>query len=187
MSIRDGHSAFRHTPYPRPNSTHSSSGKVPSNGKRGSQTPSASSSRLEQVLDDLNTDSTLRGSNSEFLKTRRAVAKYNFAVRDQEITLQQEENAAKHANAEADFQRQAKLKKLDIQMSKQQERTVDKKVKLINLKIRLAQLQSGNSGGPAINIGDENDMEDDDEEEDVGDADLGDMNLEDDFDLGGAY
>ena len=103
-----------------------------------------------------------------------------------QITLQQEENAAKHANAEADFQRQAKLKKLDIQMSRQQKRTMDKKVKLINLKIRLAQLQSGNLGGPAINIGNENDVEDE-EEEDLGDANLGDMNLKDDFDLGGAY
>jgi len=62
------------------------------------------------MLDNLDADSTLRGSNTEYLKTRRAVAKYNSAVRDKEIDFQREENAAKHANAEADFQRQARLK-----------------------------------------------------------------------------
>jgi len=141
------------------------------------------------MLDNLDADSTLRGSNTEYLKTCRAVAKYNFAVRDKEIDFQREENAAKHANTEADFQRQARLKELDIQMIRQQERTMDKKVKLINLRIRLAQLQSGNSGGPPINVDNEDNMEDDGDDMGLGlgDADLGDMNLEDDVDQGGAY
>jgi len=117
------------------------------------------------------------------------VTKYNFAVRDKEIDFQCQENVAKHANAEADFQHQARLKELDIQMIRQQERTMDKKVKLINLQICLVQLQSGNLGGPTINIDNEDDMEDDGDDEDLGlgDADLGDMNLEDNVDQGGAY
>ena len=66
---------------------------------------------------------------------------------------------------------------------------MDKKVKLINLRIRLAQLQSGNSGGPPINVDNEDNMEDDGDDMGLGlgDADLGDMNLEDDVDQGGAY
>jgi len=66
---------------------------------------------------------------------------------------------------------------------------MDKKVKLINLRIRLAQLQSGNLGGPPINIDNEDNMEDDGDDEGLGlgDADLGDMNLEDGVDQGGAY
>jgi len=95
---------------------------------------------------------------------------------------------AKH-NAEADFQCQARLKELDIQMIRKQECTMDKKVKLINLRIHLVQLQSGNLGGPTINIDNEDNMEDDGDDKDLGlgDANLGDMNLEDDVDQGGAY
>ena len=182
---RDGHSAFRHSPYPRPQSTRSLPSAIPSVAKSG-KIPSTKrvslstggSSRLDEILNGLDAESTLHGSSVDVLRTHRQVAKYNFAVRGKELDLQREENMSKHANAEADYQRQANLKRLNIQKGKQKERTLNKKLRLMNLRIQLAQLKS--KGGP-INVDDE-DMEDDDFMEDdvnLEDDDLGDMSLGD--------
>lgn len=79
-------------------------------------------------------DAELRADSADAHRTRRAVAKMNYSLRDKEITHQREELALRQANAEAEFQRQLQLKLQD-------EKVASIEVQKLKLRIKLEKMQ----------------------------------------------
>jgi len=84
----------------------------------------------------------LQVGDADYNRTRRTLAKYNFAVRDKELAVQREEQASKYANAETEFRCQVDLKKLNIELRQAEENAISKQVQLLQLQIELAKLKS---------------------------------------------
>ena len=84
--------------------------------------------------------------------TRHYVAHMNYAIRDKEISLQQDEIHFGRENAEAKFRRQEGLKKLEIKLKQAKENAYSKQIEALQLQVWLAKLQSSkqpsSSSGP---------------------------------------
>jgi len=77
----------------------------------------------------------------------------NYAIRDEEISLQQDEIHFSCENAEAEFRCQEGLKKLEIKLKQAEENAYLKQIEVLQLQVRLAELQSSkqpsSSSGPS--------------------------------------
>jgi len=95
-----------------------------------------------QKLNELEDEGSLQAGDPDLNRTCCMLAKYNYAVREKELSVQREEQALKLANAEVEFQRQVDLKKLDIELKLAEENAVTKQVQLLQLQIELAKIKS---------------------------------------------
>ena len=108
--------------------------------KRGGSS-SASGSKYECRLNELE-EGVSQVGDADFNQTCHTLAKYNFAVRDKELTMQREEHVLQLANTETEHQCQVDLRKLDIELKQAEENTVSRQVQLLQLQIELAKMKS---------------------------------------------
>jgi len=120
-----------------------STGKSPSDSSaRQGVSSSASGSKYAQKLNELEDKGSLQAGDPDLNQTRHMLAKYNYAVREKELSVQCEEQTSKLANAEVEFWCQVDLKKLDIELKLTEENAVTKQVQLLQLQIKLAEIKS---------------------------------------------
>jgi len=74
--------------------------------------------------------------------TAHSQKKYNYAIKEKELSVQCKEQALKLANVEVEFQCQVDLKKLDIELKLAEENAVTKQVQLLQLQIELVKIKS---------------------------------------------
>jgi len=155
----DSRTAFRQqSPYARPPSSARSSSSLPSHlssdspafstTKKGS---AGAASRVKAELYDKLSDFGKETEEASADRTRRYVARMNYAIRDKEISLQRDEIHFGRENAEAEFRRQEGLKKLEIELKQAEENAYSKQIEALQLQVRLAELQS--SKQPSLSSG----------------------------------
>ena len=106
--------------------------------------PSGGAAMITKRIEDLDKESDLFQAEIEDVKTRRAALRYNYAICDKELDVQKEELNFERSNAELAFRREQDLRMLDIQYQKAQESTFAQQVQVLNLQIRLRELDRHN-------------------------------------------
>ena len=106
--------------------------------------PSGGAATITKRIEDLDKESDLFQAEIEDVKTRRAALRYNYAICDKELDVQKEELNFERSNAELAFRREQDLRMLDIQYQKAQESTFAQQVQVLNLQIRLRELDRHN-------------------------------------------
>ena len=146
---RDGRSAFRHSPYSHPPSSvgSASSARIGGTSTKIASSPSTKTP-ISAQFKELDRQSEALLENKGSASGSRAALRYNYAIRKQELNNKREERVAQQANAEVEFMREQELKKLDIQLKKQEERAYDCQIEVLRLQIQYQQVMhvSGANG-----------------------------------------
>ena len=156
--VRDGHSAFRPSPYARPPSSVSS---VASSLKISNSVPSTSASTKiissSSAKDPFSAQFEELDRQSQALldiggSTSSSAVRYNYAIRKKELEYQREERLAKQASAETEFMREQELRKLDIRLKEQEERAYDRQIQVLRLQIEYQHAMSAHASaaGPSF-------------------------------------
>ncbi|KIJ61942.1 hypothetical protein HYDPIDRAFT_169341 [Hydnomerulius pinastri MD-312] len=150
----DARSAFtRHTPYPRPPSTISSS-SLRSGQTRSASTPStrmtSSGARdaISRKIEELDKESDRHEEDADS-RTRRAAMKYNYSIRKKELELQHDEHSAQMANAETAYRREHNLKMLDLQLKQAEETAFSRQIEMLRLQIELKNMEQASASQPS--------------------------------------
>ena len=149
-SSRDSRNAFatRPSPYSRP----PPSASAMSYTSATKRVPSGSGTTITKRIEDLDKKSDLFQAEIEDVKTRHAALRYNYAIRDKELDVWKEELNFERSNAELAFRWEQDLRMLNIEYQKAQESTFAQQVQVLNLQIRLRELDRCNessTGGPS--------------------------------------
>ena len=149
-SSRDSRNAFatRPSPYSRP----PPSASAMSYTSATKRVPSGGGTMITKRIEDLDKESDLFQAEIEDVKTRHAALRYNYAIRDKELDVRKEELNFERSNAELAFRWEQDLRMLDIEYQKAQESTFAQQVQVLNLQIRLRELDRCNessTGGPS--------------------------------------
>jgi DNA-binding helix-hairpin-helix protein with protein kinase domain len=150
----DGRSAFHHqqTPHACPPQSICSSISLPSAAtspasssgaviKKATSTSARVKNDLLEKLSDFTRETNNRIEDKEDQRTRRFVAKMNYAVRDKELEMQRNQMTEERTNAEAIHHCELVRMQKDIKLKKAEESCVARQVEMLQLQIQLERLQ----------------------------------------------
>lgn len=155
MPSADSRSAFRQqqSPYARPpQSVRSVSlpstttatpgpGAVVLAGKKATSTSARVKNELYDKLSDFTRETESQIGEGDDQRTRRYLAKLNYAVRDKELEMQRSQLAEEHANADIVHRRELERMEKDIERKNAEESCIARQVEMLQLQIRLEELQ----------------------------------------------
>ncbi|KIJ58649.1 hypothetical protein HYDPIDRAFT_33975 [Hydnomerulius pinastri MD-312] len=154
MPSWDACGAFtRHTPYPRPPSTISSS-SLRSGQTHSASTPStrmmSSGARdaISRKIEELDKESDRHEEDADS-RTRCTAMKYNYSIRKKELELQRDEHSTQMANAETTYRREHDLKMLDLQLKQAKETAFSQQIEMLRIQIELKNMEQASTSQPS--------------------------------------
>ena len=152
----DGHTAFhqQNTPYAHPPESIRSSTSLPtaSPGSSASvpQKPNSTLARIKndlyEKLSDFMCETEGRMKEAGDQRTRRYVAKLNYAVQDKELAMQHELLATESANADLVHRRELDHVQKDIELKNAEEHLIARQVQMLQLQIQLEEMRQRGHG-----------------------------------------